>query len=161
MSEKSSTAERFWSKVRKGGPDECWLWLRPGHPYGQLSVRWMKRPIGSHRLSWMMENGPIPDGLYILHKCDNPLCVNPAHLFLGTHLQNVADRIRKGRDPRGEKHHASKLTDEQAREILRRLRAGEKGLPLSREFGISLPVISAIKHGTRRKHLLVEESEDK
>ena len=88
--------ERFWSKVVKID-DGCWLWtaalLLDG--YGQI---WLGQTMErAHRLSWIIHFGPIPEGLCVLHTCDNPPCVRPGHLFLGTQLDNVRDAIRKGR----------------------------------------------------------------
>lgn len=89
--------KRFWSSVDKDGENGCWLWTRGRneHGYGVLD-----RKSGSglaHRYSWELANGPIPTGLQVLHRCDNPPCVNPEHLFLGTRLDNMADMTAKGR----------------------------------------------------------------
>jgi HNH endonuclease len=97
--------ERFWSKVRKG-PD-CWLWFgscdprgygRLGKPYGADGVAY----IPAHRLSWLLHYGPIPEGLGVLHRCDIRECVRPDHLFLGTNAVNMADKVAKGRQARGQ-----------------------------------------------------------
>jgi hypothetical protein len=97
--------ERFWAKVDRGDPDECWTWLAYRRPdgYGSLRMGTLgvdRRNERAHRLSWTLANGPIPAGLLVLHRCDNPSCVNPAHLFLGTDQDNADDRQSKGRGVR-------------------------------------------------------------
>lgn len=90
--------ERFWRKVDKSaGPEGCWPWTgsRHGFGYGFVSAGGKRR--GAHRVSWELANGPIPDGLSVCHRCDNPPCVNPAHLFLGTVGDNTRDMMAKGR----------------------------------------------------------------
>lgn len=88
---------RFWAKV--GVVGECWEWSTRTnyHPMGYERMRVEGRQWMVHRLSWVIHNGPIPAGLCVLHRCDNPPCVNPAHLFLGTNLDNNRDRDAKGR----------------------------------------------------------------
>jgi hypothetical protein len=102
-----SLATRFWAKVDKRGPDECWEWTGARQPqgYGTIGVYLGYRSYGyarSNRVAWELMRGPVPDGLHVLHSCDNPPCVNPNHLFLGTALDNIHDCIDKGRfNPRG------------------------------------------------------------
>lgn len=93
--------ERFWSKVDKsGGPAACWPWTASVDPkgYGQFAYADGTRRSGrAHRVAWILANGPISAGMSVCHSCDNPPCCNPAHLWLGTNADNVADRVRKGR----------------------------------------------------------------
>lgn len=92
-------AARFWPKVAKAGPGDCWEWTGYRHKigYGQLTVGGHRdcRPIGSHRVAWILTRGPIPPGMSILHQCDNRGCCNPAHMRLGTQAENMADRFTR------------------------------------------------------------------
>jgi hypothetical protein len=92
--------DRFWSKVKISTADACWLWQAATiRGYGQIgSGGHPKRPLYAHRVAWELTHGAIPDDLNVLHRCDVPLCVNPAHLFLGTQHDNLADMVAKGRD---------------------------------------------------------------
>lgn len=105
---KYTTAERictFWSKVDKSnGDDACWLWTGSvrGYGYGQFWFNSRNRP--THRISWELAHGEIPDGLLVCHRCDNPICVNPKHLFLGTQQDNIDDKTRKGRQAIGDRN---------------------------------------------------------
>jgi len=104
-------SERFWEKVEKRGPDECWEWkaYREKTGYGQLQVGTYETPDAtrSHRIAWELTNGPIPDGLHVCHHCDNPPCCNPTHLFLGTHQDNMDDMLAKGRDSKPPRVHVT------------------------------------------------------
>lgn len=89
---------RFWGQVDKSaGPDACWLWMGTKHFRGYGACTKQYGDTRAHRVSWLLTHGPIPDGLGVLHKCDTPLCVNPAHLYLGDQKQNSADCIARGR----------------------------------------------------------------
>ena len=93
----------FWLKVDRRGSEECWKWtacVMPQTGYGDFCYKRPSRHIGAHRFSWIVNRGPIPPGLHVLHHCDNRLCVNPSHLFLGNNDDNIADMIRKGRGQR-------------------------------------------------------------
>lgn len=133
----------------------CWLWAGPylkrRHGYGCFTMR----PAGiiqvrAHRLSWELHLGEIPPGVQVLHKCDNPACVNPDHLFLGSHLGNMADRDSKGRQNKGETHGMVKLTEESVRLIFSDPR---RHTEVASEYGISFVTVSDIKRGRSWKHL--------
>jgi hypothetical protein len=93
----SNEIARFWSRVRKG--DDCWEWLGRTSTNGYGAVWADKRDRRAHRVAWELVNGPIPDGLYVCHHCDNKRCVRPDHLFIGTATDNMQDALRKGRNP--------------------------------------------------------------
>lgn len=140
---------RFWRNVKRG-PD-CWEWTlsKTWNGYGRFSLTPAKG-VRAHRFAWEMTNGPIPDGMCVCHKCDNPLCVRPDHLFLGTHKDNARDRERKGRggDLKGENGPVAKLKNEQVAHI----RWARKELKLSQYklaamFRVSQQQISRIVRG--------------
>lgn len=138
--------KRFWTKVDKSG--ECWMWTA-GKSLSGYGHFWVKgRHERTNRVSWTIHHGPIPDGMLVLHRCDEPSCVNPDHLFLGTHADNAKDRKSKGRngDMRGEKSSGAKLTDRDVLKIRELLQLG--GLTqtrISEMFGVGPCVISLIK----------------
>ena len=156
MAVKQSTAARFWSKVRVGDPEQCWEWqgaLRKAEDgYGSF---WLNgRSENAHRVAWVWHNGPILDGLLVLHHCDNPPCCNPAHLWLGTDLDNMRDRNRKGRAnfSQGSCHGHAKLTEAQIHEI--RGLTGLSQEAIARQYGVTQGSISEILARKRWRHVL-------
>ena len=113
--------ERFWSKVDVRGVEDCWEWLAGKRTGGYGVIRIKSKSCAASRVSWILHNGEIADGLCICHKCDNPACVNPNHLFLGTYKDNAQDMVAKGRQgtckAKGEKSGRSKLSEKQVIEI--------------------------------------------
>jgi len=109
---RDSHRSRFWSNVTKS--DNCWSWNGCTNKFGYGVIGKDYRNIPAHRYSWELHNGPVPQGLIVCHKCDNPPCTNPSHLFLGTHRDNAIDRESKGRGARQDGIHnpASKITPE-------------------------------------------------
>lgn len=97
---------RFVKKTQK-----CWIWIRGRTRGGYGKTRVNGKEVYTHRLSYEIYKGEIPKGLYVCHRCDNPPCVRPSHLFVGTMRDNILDASSKGRMPYGENHHRSKLTD--------------------------------------------------
>lgn len=156
---------RFWRHVTKDGPipphcpeiGSCWTWdgfiATNGYAYMWLSRE--KKMILVHRLSWELHNGPIPEGLWVLHKCDNRACPNPHHFFLGTHQDNIADMILKGRGAHkmGEDASAHKLTTIQVLEIRERSRKGEDSLSLSKEYGVGHSTVCSVVNRKSWKHI--------
>lgn len=124
----------------------CWVWKRAagGFGYGAIYVR--GRLERAHRLSYELHVGPIPDGLHVCHRCDNPPCVNPAHLFVGTQFDNLDDMTRKGR-------RWSKLTPDNVREIRAKHKTGATVSQLAREIGVSTPTVAKVIKGTGWRHV--------
>ncbi|NLE99687.1 MAG: HNH endonuclease [Anaerolineales bacterium] len=148
-----SVVKRFWAAVDKRGPDECWEWqLSRSRGYGQLARKRGKAGYKAHRVSWMIAHDcRIPQGMVICHKCDNPACVNPGHLFLGTHRDNMRDMVHKGRAHgslpllAGENNPSSVLTWEQVREIRERYGAGAiTQTALANEYNVNRTTIAHI-----------------
>lgn len=173
-------ADRFWARVQK--TPTCWVWLghigTTGLGYGYLSIHVAGRkkmiPQTAHRISWEIHHGPIPPGMWVLHRCDNPPCVNPNHLYLGTPADNMHDRSERGRAPkginhplvlhperaargdkhgyalhpekwlRGESHPLAKI-DEATANIIRN--SPEPGVVLAQRYHISPTAISRIRKG--------------
>lgn len=141
---------RFWARVEK--TPTCWLWSGTGHHNGYARTNFLRRPVLVHRLSWELHFGQIPAAsehhgtACVLHRCDVRLCVNPAHLFLGSIADNVADMIRKGRRVRvtGEKHHAAKFTKQQVDEIRA---SSEPTAVVAARFGVWKTTIADIRRG--------------
>lgn len=149
-------SESFWDHVdSSGGPSTCWPW-KPRHTlYGRVRIPGTGRNLSTHRVAWELTHGtPIPAGLWVLHHCDNPSCCNPDHLYVGTHADNVADKVRRGRGwkPIGELHPSAKLTAQQVREIRARINT-ETRKSLAEEFGVSGALISHIVARRLWKHL--------
>lgn len=140
--------ERFWANVdidTDAGPDACWTWTACVDKDGYGQIGRDGKLEKAHRVAWGLVNGEIPDGKQILHSCDNPPCCNPAHLFPGTHADNVADKVAKGRQAhvRGEATGNFKLTEELVRELRERRASDEKVADLAKEKGLPKSTIYA------------------
>lgn len=144
----------LWLRVAIG--DGCWEWTGPRGTKGYGLIQIAGVSHATHRLSWELKHGLIPDGLCILHRCDNPPCVRPSHLFLGTPGDNNRDTSAKGRNKYGEAHGRSKLTIDQAVAIRSRRLAGESVSSLSREFDIARGVVRQIAAGTLWRRAIEE-----
>lgn len=148
---------RFWSKVAiTPDVDKCWEWQAGLNEYGYGSISDRPKLKKAHRVAWELTYGAIPDGLQVLHKCDNRKCCNPRHLFLGTHLNNMEDMVKKGRQsaPIGEQNAKHKLTKSQVIEIRQRyVEGGISITKLGNEYGITRQSTSAIVLRRTWKHV--------
>lgn len=137
-------SSNFWSYVTK--TEGCWIWTGiKSRGYGKFRVG--DRKWRAHRLSWVIRNGDIPEGMQVLHRCDNPACVNPDHLFIGTPAGNTADKLKKERQ-------WSKLTSEQVKNIRHaHLFGGVPQHQLCKEYGMTQANISCIVNRKTWKHI--------
>lgn len=151
--------KRFWNNVNKEGPihpihGQCWVWKKSIiNGYGKFNIG--SKTTKAHRFSWKVSNGSF-NNLWVLHKCDNRLCVNPNHLFLGDHEDNIKDMVKKERQEKGKEHHNSKLTEDDILEIRKIYVKGSRTLgtiALGNKFGVDSSVISRIINKKRWNHI--------
>ncbi len=148
----AEAAARFWSRVDKGGADECWLWTGCGTSAGYGRIRLSGRGVTATHVSLALDGRARQGRQFALHSCDNPPCVNPRHLRWGTHRDNADDMLRRGRanSPRGEQHGSAKLTEDQVRYI----RTCGKSLPeLSAELGLAKGPLCEARSGKTWGHV--------
>jgi hypothetical protein len=139
---------RFWAKVDKSAGDGgCWPWTGAVNSDGYGNFGKGRGSAKAHRVAWEMSVGPIPDGLQVLHHCDNPPCCNPAHLFLGTHTDNMRDMVRKGRDGR------RRLNEEIVQQARRLWREGWTQRAVADRYGVSEATIFLAVHGQTWRHV--------
>lgn len=147
----------------------CWLWLGASvPPYGYGVVRFRGCIDYAHRAAWQITHGDIPRGISVLHRCDNPPCINPGHLFLGTHVDNMRDMVMKGRSnaedrngmrrhperaPMGERNGSARLSEADVKAIRGRCRAGDNRGTIARDYGVTVHYINDIAAGRRWAHV--------
>lgn len=132
---------RFWSKVKRTAPDECWIWTGRSNTKGYGELEAGRKRMKAHRISWEMKHGPIPENMFVCHRCDNPPCVNPGHLFIGTPAENARDMSLKNRGP------GSKLTIPQVLEICKSTIPSKE---LAEKFNVAKGTIYNIRSGFAR-----------
>jgi hypothetical protein len=158
---KLSTSERFFQKIAPVDKNGCMLWIGNKYwdGYGKFHVREISNNISfwktvrAHRYAWELKNGPIPKGLYVCHKCDNPLCVNPDHMFLGTQKNNLEDMASKKRSTIGCRNPMSKLTDEDIRIIREMYKNGYTQQSIANIYSLSRSNIGLIVTNQTWKHV--------
>ncbi len=159
----------FWHFVDKSQhPQDCWLWTGSKLADGYGRIKFQGQAIKAHRLSWILHFGEIPDGLLVCHRCDNRLCVNPEHLFLGTSAENMADMVAKKRNifgdnhwtrqhperlKRGIEHHKTKLTPDEIRQIRSLFQSGVCRNKIAASFGINWSTVDRIVNKKLWKHI--------
>lgn len=136
--------ERFEMQYEPVTESGCWLWIGNVGASGYGRIKVGRKTTAAHRASYEFHYGPVPEGMFVCHKCDTPSCVNPNHLFVGTPKDNTADAVRKGRHPAAETHNKAKLTWEQAEEI--RI-SEEDARVVARRIGVSFSTIYRVRQG--------------
>lgn len=147
---------RFLANISVGEPAACWPWLGAtviGCGYGRFSLDELS--VRAHRHIYILIHGPIANNLVVRHKCDNPVCVNPRHLTLGTPKQNTADKYERGRaaDRRGTKHPLARLSEAQVQAIRRAVSLGQKHHAVAQAYGISRQHVGRITRGEGWRHV--------
>lgn len=148
-----NSPESLWRYVEVRGANECWPWIaaRSKKGYGQVTINY--RTSAAHRVAYAVATGTDPGDLCVLHRCDNPPCCNPSHLFLGTRGDNNRDASAKRRNAHGERHRSAKLTAADVRAIRERSGAGEQGIDLAVAFGVTPQAISYVVRRETWRHV--------
>jgi DNA-binding XRE family transcriptional regulator len=171
---KADRVARFWEKADKGEGDTCWQWrgatTKKGYGTYRIIDNGHPRMIGAHCFAFLLAGGTIPSGTEVCHVCDNPACINPSHLWVGTHQENMKDASVKGRIQCGDLHYTrrmpektygsknsqARLTEAQVRTIRSRAMHGTTHNEMAVQFHVSRPTISMIVEGRTWKHIAME-----
>lgn len=145
--------KRFWPKTCPEPNTGCILWTHCTGNHGYGRVNYGGAPELAHRVAWMISFGEIPSWMFVCHKCDTRLCVNPAHLFLGTPEDNCHDAVQKGRHTHGARTEWAKLDDDKVKEIKRMRIGGVRGAEIARRFNVSPQTVCDIVHGRSWRHV--------
>ena len=146
--------ERFWSHVWKG--PKCWTWIKYKQSFGHGQFKVKGKKVAAHRFAYAISYGDIPEGKVVRHKCHNADCVRPDHLRIGTHAENVADRVSADRSAKGESNGRSKLTSFQVASIKRSIRNKTMSIKgLSKKYGVGTKAISNIRDGVTWRHIQI------
>jgi hypothetical protein len=148
-----SLVDRLLAKTNKTA--DCWIWLGAKDKYGYGRIGHNGRSILAHRAAYLVATGGLPDDLKVCHRCDNPSCVRPDHLFLGTQPDNVADMMQKGRVAKGERGGQAKLMEVEVLSIKRLASKGITHLAIAERHGVSRALVSMIVSGKRWGHVSV------
>lgn len=151
MGRRHGTAADFWARVDMSGPG-CWEWQGCTDRCGYGKVGHLGKTKRAHRRAYELSNGPIDPGLCVCHRCDNPRCCNPGHLFLGTHADNMSDRDAKN-PHRGEDNRNAKLTDSNVRAIREARKGGESLRSVARRMGIAFSNVRRVEIGETWSHV--------
>lgn len=144
----------FWDRVSQLGPFSCWNWLGYKRVTGHGQVKVYGKNEDTHRYAYRLTKGEIPEGLVVRHKCDNPSCCNPNHLEVGTHQDNVADRVLRNRSAVGVSNGNSKLNPDKIRDIRTRLLDGQTKTQVAKIYMVDPSCIKSIETGRNWSHVI-------
>jgi len=149
---------RFWTKVDVRGDSECWNWKSTVARVGYGFIWFEGKQTYAHRWAYRLSKGPIENGMFVCHRCDNKLCCNPAHLFLGTNEENMKDKVNKGRQAKGNANPLAKLSPDKVIQIRKMLAEGRLyQWKIAEMFGVNQSVISRLKTMERNSWYHVKE----